>query len=116
MIVNRLRSLLIFKCQLCSKSVDLLLGPFVDFYNHYKGPVHSLLRSRMDMIWEIYQKYTAQIPPRYTFPYYMGILMDLHVPGIRLGEKTKLQELYIRGLAPENVKISQIETDESRRG
>lgn len=114
-IVDRLRSLLIFKCQLCSESVDLLLGPFVDFFNHYKGTVHSLLRRRMEMMWEIYKEHAAEIPRHFTFPYYMGILMDLHVPGIRLGPKATLQELYTRGLAPENVTVCHIENDESSR-
>ncbi len=133
MIMHRLRYLLIYKCGIPDKSVDLLLGPFVNWEISYRdyGPsveveanarsiaktslptTYYLLILRMCCLWEIYTKHTASVDSAYTFPYYIGVVMDIHVPGIEMGSLVTLHGLYTDNKAPELIKISDIKNDSS---
>lgn len=133
MIMHRLRYLLIYKCNLPDKSVDILLGPFVNWeigHKDYKPSAsvvanarsiaetsvqttYYLLILRMCCVWEIYTKYTDSVDPAYTFPYYIGVVMDIHTPGIGLGSLVTLHGLYTQDKAPELIQIDHIVNDSS---
>ena len=129
-----MKSLLIYKCQLSSNAVDILLGSLRNWVvNHHtieipkeveqsasqlcveKGKIHYLIALRLCMIWYVYKKHTDAIPTKFTFPYYMGIVMDLHIPSFHLGPSATLQEIYSKNMAPENITIDQVEHDEFSR-
>ena len=83
--------------------------------SHEKNRVHFLVTLRMCLLWHVYKTHTKSIPTKFTFPYYMGIVMDLHVPAFHLGPFTTLQEIYAKNMAPECIYLNQIEHDEHSR-
>lgn len=132
-ILHRLRHLLIYKCKMESKSVGLLLGPLIHWTNNHKeypvpakavamakkisrvGTIHYLVCLRMCCVWQVYLEFATRVPAEFTFPYYTGVVMDIHIPAIRLGKCTTLQEIYTKSAAPEMVPIDRIEHDSSSR-
>lgn len=83
--------------------------------SHERGSIHFLVTLRMCLLWDIYKKFAKDIPSKFTFSYYMGIVMDLHVPAFSLGTSTTLQEIYTKKAAPECIFLEQIEHDEFSR-
>lgn len=115
-----------------SDRVDLLLGPLVTWVTRQpdaspaavamaekiagrERSVHFWVVLRMCALWDLYCLHTRQIPEKFTFPYYMGVVMDLHIEAIRLGPEATLQLIYSRRKAPENVRLETLEHDEHSR-
>lgn len=137
-ILHRLSCLVIHKLCIPSNRVDLLFGSFVHWalnWEQYQASpkivsmakdihgggdgggvsVQFLLLLRMCCVWELYETHASGIDDAYTFPYYIGVAMDIHIPGIRLGTHTSMHELYVNRKAPELVRIDDIDHDSSSR-
>ena len=63
-------------------------------------------------LWNIFETHTKNLSPVFSnFAYYMGIAMDLHIFGLK--ECKSLQDLYLKRLAPELLKIETLVHDSS---
>ena len=143
-ILHRLSYLLTYLCHISSSRTDLLLGPIIEWIHRYKEydppeeaiamateitkttdhTIHFLIALRMCCIWCVYkdnvdlmglQNPSGQETKFSTFPYYIGVAMDIHIPSISYGPHVTLQTIYIKKAAPELVKINEIEHDSFSR-
>lgn len=78
-----------------------------------KRPVNAFkycVALRMCHLWYIFEKHTTKISPTFKdFAYYIGIAMDIHVFGLK--DCCSLQELYLKKMAPELIKIESLVHD-----
>jgi hypothetical protein len=114
------------KSNLPSKTVDVLLGPLVDWAMwHDKIEVPREVREMARQMCEpgcfyhvialrmcfLYSLCGLEVDPAFTLPYYIGVAMDIHIPALRLGKALTLHQVYTQKVAPELVLIDGIEHD-----
>lgn len=123
------RLLRLFTCIDNSALVTLLLGPFARFY-HENGfsqcssasqafatelATHDIQRAalcKMHEIWLLYEKHKTRLDKKASFPYFVGVVMDTHLPVATLTDKVSISDVYLRKLAPEQITLQNIWCDE----